>query len=381
MPRPHSAAGDSGTPLLSSPFASFLYGVILTVALLYAFASESATAAPPALLPASASGAVEALFAPPAAAAAAAPCAAAPCVAPPAPSCAAPPPLAAAPPPRPAAGARFRSVASFRDPAFRCTANPFLAGWRDADFAAAAEALVAWRGTVVQLTHEDGWLAHRFPNPATHKPYMSLPRTLNSTGCARYGGGAGGKWVCDAAALAAGCTVYSLGSDGEVSFEAAVGAAAPGCTIHTLDCTLTPEKVPRNLPPRTHFHPLCMGSDDAPDAQFRSLRSIMRELGHTSVEVLKVDIEGFEYRLVEALMRTFLEEGDAVALPWQLLMEQHYLTNTEVGWGKGQNPGLSAGDMAILWLNLADMGYVLVHREDQAECGYCTELVALRVFC
>jgi hypothetical protein len=76
-----------------------------------------------------------------------------------------------------------------------------------------------------------------------------------------------------------------------------------------------------------------------------------------------------------------LRGGDAVALPWQLLMEQHYLTNTEVGWGKGQNPGLSAGDMAILWLNLADMGYVLVHREDQAECGYCTELVALRVFC
>ena len=243
---------------------------------------------------------------------------------------------------------------------------------------------MAWRASVVHLTHEVTWRAHAGrPHPATHRPYDSLPPVLNVTGCSRYGSGNGGKWVCDAAVLGAGCNVYSLGSDGDTSFEAGVGAAAPGCTIHTLDCTIPADRVPRaeTLPPRTHFHPICLGSDDAPDAQFRSLRSIMREFGHANVDLLKVDIEGFEYRVVEALMRTFLEEGTAVSLPWQLLMEQHYLTNTEVGWGKGADPGLSSGDMAILWLNLIDMGYVLVHREDQSECPYCTELTALRAFC
>jgi hypothetical protein len=319
--------------------------------------------------------------APPAPGALAAAAPAPPCPSQPPPAVVLPAPAAAPLRAPGAAPPRFGSVARFRDPAARCAANPFLAGWREADFAAAAESLIAWRGSVVQLTHEDTWRAHTAPNGATHKPYASLPAALNATGCARYGSGAGGKWVCDVAALASGCTIYSLGSDGDVSFEAAVGAAAPGCEIHTMDCTLGAGRAPTSLPPRTHFHPLCLGSDDAPGAQFRSLRSIMRELGHASVELLKVDIEGFEFRLVEALMRTYLSEGDAAALPWQLLVEQHYLTNTEVGWGKGQDPGLSAGDMAILWLNLADMGYVLVHREDQAECGYCTELVALRVFC
>ena len=277
--------------------------------------------------------------------------------------------------------ARLGSVARFRSPATWCRANPFLASWAPSDFEAAAAALAAWRGSIVRLTHEETWRAHPGGGvPATHAPFASLPRVINTTGCKRYGAGEGGKWVCDAAILQDGCVVYSLGSDGDFSFETAMLAASP-CTTHTLDCTLSNARTPVNLPPRSAFHPLCLGDDDSATSRFRSLRSIMGQLGHASVDVLKVDIEGFEYRLVEGLFRTFLEEGDVAKLPWQLLMEQHYLTHTEVAWGKGKDPGLSSGDMAVLWMNLADMGYVLVHREDQGACGFCTELTALRVFC
>jgi len=86
----------------------------------------------------------------------------------------------------------------------------------------------------------------------------------------------------------------------------------------------------------------------------------MVQLGHSRVDLLKVDIEGFEYRLVEGIFRGFLEKGWEYPLPMQILIEQHYLSNEGMRWGKGNNPGLSSGEMAILWINLSEMGYVLV---------------------
>jgi hypothetical protein len=182
----------------------------------------------------------------------------------------------------------------------------------------------------------------------------------------RYGSGDdGGKWVCGLAALQQGCIIYSLGSDGNFAFENSMVESSP-CEIHTFDCTITSAKVPGNLNPRIHFHPLCLGDDadnGAKAGSYRSLSSLMAELGHAQVQLLKMDIEGYEFRVIEALFKGFLA-GKGSSLPLQIAFEQHYLTNTEVGWGK-QNPGLSAGDMAIAWVNLAEMGYVLVHREDQ----------------
>ena len=51
-----------------------------------------------------------------------------------------------------------------------------------------------------------------------------------------------GKWVCAPEQLLShdGCVVFSIGSNGEASFESAVLADFPHCRVHTFDPTLTP---------------------------------------------------------------------------------------------------------------------------------------------
>lgn len=281
---------------------------------------------------------------------------------------------------------RLSSVARFRDSASWCVSNLFLSEWNATNFARSAASVAAWRGSVVRLTHEETYGEDR-----DHRQYNHLPAVQPLGGWALYGDSDGAKWVSGLADLRAPCVIYSLGSNGDFSFEAAVVRASP-CEVHTLDCTLA--AAPNSLPERVHFHALCLGDEDAPAAKFRSLGSIMAQLGHTRVDLLKVDIEGFEYRMVEALFRSFLTLGDSALLPPQLVFEQHSITslpNTVLKWGRGGPSagrggasalsGLSAGDMDVLWINLIEMGYVLVHREDQAPCPSCTELVAVRAFC
>ena len=102
---------------------------------------------------------------------------------------------------------------------------------------------------------------------------------------------------------------------------------------------------------------------------------------HTQDLILKMDIEGFEFRVVEAMYGSFLKEGGK-HLPLQIAFEQHFITGSpsQLSWS-GKNPGLGAGDMAILWIDLTEMGYVLTGRNDNPGCPSCSELSAIRVFC
>ena len=71
----------------------------------------------------------------------------------------------------------------------------------------------------------------------------------------------GGKYICGLPQLTAPCVVYSLGSNLDFSFEAAVSRATP-CRIVTVDCTVEEKRARRMLPPRTRFFPLCLGAAD-----------------------------------------------------------------------------------------------------------------------
>lgn len=274
---------------------------------------------------------------------------------------------------------RLGTISRFHNPASWCSSNVFLSSWGASEFSGSAVSTAAWRGSVVRLTHEIAFGVAA--GGAPHRLYSSLPEVQPLGGWRRYGASDGGKWISGLSDLRAPCFVYSLGSDGDFSFEESVTSASP-CEVHTFDCTLTPGKVPLTLPSRVFFHALCLGDEETLDAKFHSLGSIMVQLGHTNIDLLKIDIEGFEYRLVEALFRSFLRQGDSMRLPQQLLLEQHsvtYLPANVLKWGGGS--GLTSGDMAVLWINLVEMGYVLVHREDQTPCPSCTELVAVRAFC
>jgi hypothetical protein len=173
----------------------------------------------------------------------------------------------------------------------------------------------------------------------------------------------GGKVLCAVDALKAPCVIYSLGSLLMFDFESAMFEHTP-CEIHTFDCTVDVSKLPV-LPARVHFHAICLGDDNPADPRFRSLASLAKEYGHDEIALLKMDIEGFEFPVVESMLRGALAPGaPARLLPSQISFELHYRTHMaglKEAWGAD---GLTAGEVALLWVQLADLGYAVISRED-----------------
>ena len=103
----------------------------------------------------------------------------------------------------------------------------------------------------------------------------------------------GWKFVCGLRLLQEPCVIYSLGSFGNMAFEAALLAARPQCRIHIFDRDNFDlrEWFPK-APARSHvvFHrAFISGADDLKaDPPRRTLQGIMAELGHSHIDVLKV---------------------------------------------------------------------------------------------
>jgi hypothetical protein len=111
----------------------------------------------------------------------------------------------------------------------------------------------------------------------------------------------GWKFTCGLALIANPCVVYSLGSSGNMAFEAGVLEAQPECEIHVFDKDAFglekwfPAAAARQ---KVRFHRFFISDKDdlKADPPARELASIMRELSHTHIDVLKMDIEGAELR-------------------------------------------------------------------------------------
>jgi hypothetical protein len=135
---------------------------------------------------------------------------------------------------------------------------------------------------------------------------------------------AGGKWICglqelhntragaDAGLSTYGvgkpyapeksCVVYSIGSNGDFSFEERVRATAPGCTIITIDPTYDEKLGRAGAPYDKYIHAYGLAGSDLPDQgggfPLRSIASIMRDHGHDHIDVLKFDVEGWEWSVI-----------------------------------------------------------------------------------
>lgn len=158
-----------------------------------------------------------------------------------------------------------------------------------------------------------------------------------------------GGWWFHPDSLAAGSIVYSLGIGEDVDFDLML-IERFGCELHAFDPT--PSTVDwiaqRELPPPFHFHPWAITARDgtlrlyprirrdgsmstimytmvpedasvgeAIDVPAMSLGTIARQLGHGRIDLLKMDIEGAEYEVLDNL----LESG---VKPIQLLVEFHH---------------------------------------------------------
>lgn len=122
----------------------------------------------------------------------------------------------------------------------------------------------------------------------------------------------GSKYICNTNVSKGDCVVFSLGSRKDFSFEEEIVAVLQ-CKVHTFDCTVG-EVLPDEVPAGVFFHPWCIGDEDTLKvfssdllnskgklAQYYTIRTVMRMLGYTYVDILKMDIERHEFAVLKTL--------------------------------------------------------------------------------
>jgi hypothetical protein len=189
-------------------------------------------------------------------------------------------------------------------------------------------------------------------------PPTFLCEPMGAFGGAPGQGGDGQKQVCGLPQMKAPCAIYSLGSNLDFSFEESVSSATP-CEIVTIDCTVNETKAQAMLPPRTTFFPLCIGPASMGKA-YVSLPALMQLAGHDHVDLLKLDIEGYETFVIKSL----LDQPRHAKLPYQINIETH--------------GGKSAGAVHRALLVL---GYVPVNKEQNKIWHPGWEWTWVRAFC
>ena len=158
-------------------------------------------------------------------------------------------------------------------------------------------------------------------------------------------GGEGGRWCVCPEGISEGSVIYSVGVGEDVSFDVAL-IEYFGVVVHAFDPTpKSVEWVKRaTLPAGFIFHEIGLAHYDG-DAEFsppencehvshrmmeagrdgsvsirrpvRKLKTIADELGHSKIDVLKIDIEGAEYEVISDLLESTIR-------PSQLLIEFHH---------------------------------------------------------
>jgi hypothetical protein len=128
--------------------------------------------------------------------------------------------------------------------------------------------------------------------------------------------GDGGKWVCDLFRLKhqSDCLVYSVGSNGDFSFESSMKNIMPHCEIHTFDSNLY-----KCANQTCFFHQVKFGNGTHPKGS-ESWETVVGNLGHgnRSIDILKIDIEGGEYDVFPSMLGS-----TKTSLPRQILVEIH----------------------------------------------------------
>lgn len=192
-------------------------------------------------------------------------------------------------------------------------------------------------------------------------------------------------WWFDPDSLGEGAVVYSLGIGQDIGFEAGL-IDEFGAEVHAFDPTPSSIDLCERMQPPAgfRFHPWAItavdgsirfyprerrdGSAstemyttvaeagvarDAIDVPTFTLQSVARKLGHTRIDLLKMDIEGAEYEVLEGLL-------DSPLLPTQLLVEFHH-----------RFPGLGTKKTADIIRRLHDIGYrIFVVAETGRELGF-----------
>ena len=167
------------------------------------------------------------------------------------------------------------------------------------------------------------------------------------------------------------CIVYSIGSANNFYFENDL-LKLTRCHIHTFDCTSRrPHSHQIIRSDRFTYHKICIGNKK----KFKSLIDVMHELGHTKLDMIKWDIEGFEYDIFRNILLLPNQK-----LPLQILFELHYRSHMKArtSWWNREK---TAGEIAMLGVELYDKGYRVVSANKNRGCQSCYEYSLMRTTC
>lgn len=266
-----------------------------------------------------------------------------------------------------------------------CKQNPFVKSL-SMPLEAYGTAVDAWIANKVQIEKD---LVSRTRNHAhTHERFeaFEVMGACNQLDC--IGGSCGhdlSKIACGTRDnLKGSCVVYSIGGNNWWSFELDV-LEKTSCEVHTFDCTgdISRFQVPKN--PRLHFHHVCLGTENKVTevGEFWTLDKMTQTLKHKKIDLLKIDIEGYEFPIFESWPTRDHKAYENTILPMQVLVEVHYqtqmseLANNE----KGQHDWKHNTDMIHLQDHFLKIGYATVHRDDNESCTHCSELTLVRIRC
>ncbi|KAJ7872200.1 methyltransferase domain-containing protein [Mycena leptocephala] len=140
-------------------------------------------------------------------------------------------------------------------------------------------------------------------------PAFSCPFPVSRVGTM----GDGGKYVCglERATRHPNCVVYSMGVETKSSFEQEVLTQSQDCQVYGFDFSVSewgPElRGDHKVNGRAHFYPYKIGAVDrhGADPKEYSLQGIMQELGHDFIDIWKIDIEGWEFSALTAIIESF----------------------------------------------------------------------------
>lgn len=183
-----------------------------------------------------------------------------------------------------------------------------------------------------------------------------------------------------------GCVVYGVGINQDSRFEESM--AKQGCEVHAFDCTISSEE--KSIKDKHfNFHKTCMGAEDSFKAvtggaskarrpkgfEIKTMSHIKEELGHKQVDILKVDIEGFEWNFFENEFLNLPKED----LPVELSFELHTEEANQAYFPEGQTNGKGYNEVSRLFLKLHDLGYRVLNKHVTGGDAACAEFVLLNV--
>ncbi len=179
--------------------------------------------------------------------------------------------------------------------------------------------------------------------------------------------------------------VYAAGIADDPSFEEAMGAM--NVSVHAFDCTIPSTTQLKN---GVEFHHWCIGQNGATGFenngysqrsenktfQFLTLSETKAKLGHAHIHILKMDIEGFEW---DILQHNIIDNPNSHDLPDQILVEIH-----AIGANKHFVPEYLSRDKTRAKVNalvrgLWSRGYRVVSLIVNPGDRHCADVTFLRV--